>query len=296
MILGATFVEGPASTDADDPRDCALARAVRQSDGHADRPFQRAQPVRRFAAGRREEQVGLRAPVGGRRDLGHRAAARRGTTSISIRRRAPTPGGGSRSPASCTATAGVWIAARVAPPRDRARRGPGRSRRPPRHRGGTAADRDLQRADRRRHGRPGRRPGPDSVLARHERRRASRVTSASATAARIRRPPPRRPSPLSYNDGNRVARNPVQGAAGAVSGRHRSARGRDHRARRPAAEAVDAEVHHGTIGSRFARFAVRVRGSQFAVRSSRRDCTRFTGFERFEDSRIQDPLADPRDQ
>ena len=120
----------PRAAGADHPRHRARARTVRQPERDARRPLQRPQPVRRSAAGRGEEQVGFRAAVGRRSDLGHRACARRARTSIWIRRPASTRASGSRSPASCSATAAtLWIDGESRAPDDRAGRRAGRGRR-----------------------------------------------------------------------------------------------------------------------------------------------------------------------
>ena len=182
-------VEAPASPDADAARDRARARALRRPRRHGIGPLPRAQPLRRSAARRwDQERVGLRAAVGGRGDLGQRRAAEGQRLRARPRARASTPAAGSRWSATVRRDGGTgWIEATVAPSGGRADRDRGRSRRAAAVTG-TAAGCRLQRADRRRNRR---RPRPPSGFSSRatwtaetfQRPRARRATSATPPAA-----------------------------------------------------------------------------------------------------------------
>ena len=99
----------------------ARAGALHRQRGDGHGPLPRRQPVRAICRTRRGHQgpLGLRAAVGGRRDLGQRRAPARAAASISTSTRASTPATGSRSPARCAATGRCRGSRRPRSPRPR---------------------------------------------------------------------------------------------------------------------------------------------------------------------------------
>ena len=204
VLLGATFVEGPRADRADNPRDRARARSVRQSQRDAGRPLQGAEPLRRSAARGRRRASGIsccsrRTPRSGSPAPAERQGLRSGSGPP-----ASTPAGGWRSRAPCSATAPAsWLAGEsvrltTAPtemPVEVARPSASPPEPPPKviFSAPLADETDFPLGG----------PCQDPVLARHERPDVPRPHPRPLRRPERPRPSRRRRSRLTYNDGNR---------------------------------------------------------------------------------------------
>ena len=127
VILGATFIPGPAATVPDDSIDRPAAGAIRQSRRSRSPDGSRGDNLfGDLPAGGREEQVGLRAAVGRRRDLDHRLRPKGKDFDLDPR----CPGRHRRwleVTGTVHASGGTLDCRRIDPPDDRADRRAGRS-------------------------------------------------------------------------------------------------------------------------------------------------------------------------